>query len=129
MVVVGPLENGVEALNDIGAHRAQTNHHLRRISHRQCHVLLQVEEVVQLAIDWKKPLTFLLRGDAYPCAGGSWTQLSIGVLNHSTRARTPTYLWVIGMAVCGDKDMAALATVWTKNLQVYGRFLSLSFLC
>ena len=35
---------------------------------------------------------------------------------------------VIGMAVCGDKDMAALATIWSKNLHVYGRFVSLSFL-
>ena len=46
VVIVGPLENGVEALNDIGAHHAQTNPKCRRISHRQCHVLLQVEEVV-----------------------------------------------------------------------------------
>ena len=28
-------------------------------------------------IDWKCPLTFILRGDAYPCAGGSWTQLAL----------------------------------------------------
>ena len=39
-------------------------------------------------IDWKRPLTFLLQGDAYPCAGGSWTQLSIGLLNHGARAHT-----------------------------------------
>ena len=70
-------------------------------------------------IDWKRPLTFLLHGDAYPCAGGSWTQLSIGLLNHGAQGRTPAYLWVIGMAVCGDKDMAAPATIWSKNLQVY----------
>ena len=62
-------------------------------------------------IDWKRPLTFLPRGDAYPCGGGSWTQLCIGLLNHGARARTPAYLWVDGMAVCGDKDMAALATI------------------
>ena len=32
------------------------------------------------------------------------------------------------MAVCGDKDMAALATIWScKKLQIYGRFFSLSF--
>ena len=36
-------------------------------------------------IDWKRPLTFLLRGDAYPCTGGSWTQLSIVLLNHGVR--------------------------------------------
>ena len=64
-------------------------------------------------INWKRPLTFLLRGDAYPCANGSWTQLTIGLLNHGARGRTPAYLW---MAVCGDKDMAMLATIWSKNL-------------
>ena len=40
-------------------------------------------------IDWSRPLVFILRGDAHPCAGGSWTQLSIGLLNHGKRARTP----------------------------------------
>ena len=74
-------------------------------------------------IHWTRPLTFILRGDAYPCAGGSWTQLSIGLLNHGKRGRTPAYLWVIGMAVCGDKEMAALATIWAENLQVCGRFV------
>ena len=34
----------------------------------------------------------------------------------------------MGMAVCGDKDMAALATIWSKNLLVYGRFVWFSFL-
>ena len=55
-------------------------------------------------------------------------RLSIGLLNHGARGRSPTYVWVIGMAVCGDKDMAALATIWSKNLQVYNRFVPLSFL-
>ena len=81
------------------------------------------------AIDGKRPLTFLLRGDAYSCAARSWTQLFIGLLNHSARAHTPAYLWVMGIAICGDKDIAALATIWSKNLHVYGRFVSLSFLC
>ena len=63
-------------------------------------------------IDWSRPLTFLVRGNAYPCVGGSWIQLSIGLLNHGARGRSPAYLWVIGMAVCGDKDMAALATIF-----------------
>ena len=76
-------------------------------------------------IDWKRRLTFLLRGNAYLCTGGSRTQLSIGHLNHGARARTPAYLWVPGMAICGDEGTAALATIWSKNLQVYGPFLSL----
>ena len=73
-------------------------------------------------IDWDRPLTFIVRRDAYPCAGESWTQLSIGLLNHGKRGRTPAYLWVIGIAVCGDKDMAALAAIWAENLQVLGAF-------
>ena len=71
-------------------------------------------------MDWTRPLTFIVHGDAYLCAGGGWTQLSIGLLNHGARGRTPTYLWVIGMAVCGDKDMAALAKIWVDNLKVCG---------
>ena len=74
-------------------------------------------------INWTRPLTFIVRGDAYPCAGGSWAQLSIGLLNHGARGRTPAYLWVIGMAVCGDKDMVALATIWADNLKVCGPFV------
>ena len=74
-------------------------------------------------IDWTRPLTFIVRGYAYPCAGGSWTQLSVGLINHSARGRTPAYLWVIGMAVRGDKDMAALATMWADNLKVCGPFV------
>ena len=40
-------------------------------------------------IDRTKPLTFIVRGDAYLCAGGNWTQLSIGLLNHGSRAAHP----------------------------------------
>ena len=62
-------------------------------------------------------------GDAYPCAGGNWTQLSIGLLNHGKRGRTPAYLWVIGMAVRGNKNMVAFATTWADKLQVLGAFV------
>ena len=74
-------------------------------------------------IDCTRPLTFIVRGDVYPCAGGSWTQLSIGLLNHGARGRRAPYLWVIGMAVCRDKDMATLATKWVDNLKVCGPFI------
>ena len=57
-----------------------------------------------------------MRGDAYPCAGESWIQLSIGFLNHGKRGTT-AYLWVSGMTVCRDKDMAALATIWAENVR------------
>ena len=68
------------------------------------------------SIDWSRPLTFILRGDACPYAGVSWTQLSLGLLNHGKGARTPANLWVIRMAACGDNDMAALATTWADNV-------------
>ena len=74
-------------------------------------------------IDWTRHLTFIVRADVYPCAGGSWTQLSIGLLNHGARGRTPAYLWVIRMAVCGDKDMAALATIRADKWKVCGPFV------
>ena len=39
-------------------------------------------------INWNSPLAFILRGDAYVCAGGS-TQLSIGLLNHGSQGAAP----------------------------------------
>ena len=77
-------------------------------------------------IDWKRPLTFLLRGDADPCTGGSWTQLSIGLLNHGARGRPPAYIWLICMAVSGDKTMAPLPIKWAQNSLVYGPFFLVS---
>ena len=74
-------------------------------------------------IDWTRPLTFILHWDAYPCTISSWTQLSFGFLSHGVRSCTPASLWVTPMAVCGDKDMAALATIWAKNLKVVGPFV------
>ena len=74
-------------------------------------------------INCTRPLTFMVRRDAYPCVGGSCTQLSIGLLNHGVQGYTPGDLWVIGMAVCGDKDMATLAMIWAENLRVRGPFV------
>ena len=84
---------------------------------------VQSRPPVMDTIHWSRPLRFILRGDAYSWAGGSCTQLSIVLLNHGKQARTPAYLWVIEMAVCGDKDMPALATIWADILQVFGRFV------
>ena len=68
-------------------------------------------------IHWGRPLAFIVHRDVYPCAARSWTRLlSTGLLYHGKRGRTPADLWVIGMAVCGDKDMAALATIWAFAL-------------
>ena len=77
------------------------------------------------SIDWTGPLTFVVRGDGYPCASGSWSQLLVGLLNHGAKARTPAFLWVIGMAVTGDEDMVALGQIWAQVLQV----CSLHFSC
>ena len=33
-------------------------------------------------VDLTQPLTLVVRGGAYPCAGGSWSQLSVVLLNH-----------------------------------------------
>ena len=60
----------------------------------------------------------MVRGDGYPCAGGSWSQLSVGLLNHGVKARTPAFLWVISMAVTGEKDMVAVGQIWAHVLQV-----------
>ena len=37
---------------------------------RACYIQSQPPLVV--TIDWNRPLTFNVRRDAYPCAGGSW---------------------------------------------------------
>ena len=70
------------------------------------------------SIDWTRPLTFVVRCDGYPCAAGTWPQLSVGLLNHGVKARTPAFLWVFGMAVTGDKDMVALSQICAQVLQV-----------
>ena len=68
-------------------------------------------------------------GQERPLAGVSGIDTggrkSRGVTNpfHGARGRTSAYLSVIGMAVCGDKDTAALATIWADNLKVCGPFV------
>ena len=68
-------------------------------------------------IDWSFPLTFIVRGDGYPCAGGEWSQLSVSIVNMGLWGRIPACVWVIGLAICGDKQMATLATLW-KAIEV-----------
>ena len=53
---------------------------------------IQLRRPLMNTIEWKRPLTFLLRGDAYLCAGGCWTQLSIGIINHPARGPPPAFL-------------------------------------
>ena len=69
-------------------------------------------------IDWSHPLTFIVSGYRYPCVGGNWSKLSIGLLSHGLKGRTPADLWVVGMALTRDKDMAALGQIWAQVLQL-----------
>ena len=73
--------------------------------------------------DWGRNLTFIVRTDAYLCADGCWTPLSFGLLKHGKWGHRPAYLWGIGIVVCGDKDTAALATIWAENPHVLGAFV------
>ena len=69
-------------------------------------------------IDCSFPLTFIVRGDGYPCAGGEWSQLSISIVNMGLWGSIPACVSVIGLAICGDKQMATLATLWKVNIEV-----------
>ena len=61
------------------------------------------------------PLTCIVRADAYPVAGGNWTQLTISLANFERLARSPAGLWVLSMANCDDKAMDTLGTLWKSN--------------
>ena len=69
-------------------------------------------------IDWSLPLLFIVRGDGYPTAGVSWTNLVISLANFGERARTPGFLWVLGLAAGAEKEVDCLATLWASNVQV-----------
>ena len=64
------------------------------------------------------PLTFMVRGDAYPVAGGNWTQLTISFANFERLARSPAGFWVLSMANCDDKAMETLGMLWKSNWEV-----------
>ena len=64
------------------------------------------------------PLTFIVRGDAYPVAGSNWTQLTISLANFDRLARSPAGLWVLSMANCNQKAMDTLGTFWKSNWEV-----------
>ena len=40
-------------------------------------------------------ITLIIRGDAYPVAGCSWTQLNLSIMDHGHHARTTSHMWVI----------------------------------
>ena len=45
-------------------------------------------------------------------------QLSVSIVNMGLWGRIPACVWVIGLAICGDKQMATLATLWKANIEV-----------
>ena len=61
------------------------------------------------SMDWSRPLPIIVRADGYPCAEGQGSQLSISLVNHGLSARTPAFLWVVGMAVMGYMSMITLS--------------------
>ena len=70
------------------------------------------------SINCSFPLTFIVQGDAYPVAGGNWTQLTISLANFDRLARSPAGLWVLSM-VNGDANaMDTLGTLWKSNCEV-----------
>ena len=64
------------------------------------------------------PFTVIVQGDAYPVAGGNWSQLTISLANFDCLARSPAGLWVLSMANCDDKAMDTLGTLWKSNWEV-----------
>ena len=70
-------------------------------------------------IDWSFLLTFIVKGDGYPCACGEWSQLSVSIVDMGLWGRIRACVWVIRLAICGDKQMAPLATwiaEWCRKL-------------
>ena len=64
------------------------------------------------------PLMFIVRGDAYPVAGGNWTQLTISLATFDRLARSAAGLWVLSMANCDDKAMHTLGALWKSTWKV-----------
>ena len=69
-------------------------------------------------LNWGRPLLFIVRGDGYPTAGVSWTNLTISLANFGERARTLGFVWVLGLAAGAEKEVDCLATLWASNVQV-----------
>ena len=62
---------------------------------------------------------YIVRGNVFSYARGSWSHPGLALANHGACARQLAYYWVIAMAVCGDKDMAQLGAIWQDNLQAW----------
>ena len=64
------------------------------------------------------PLQLIVRGDGYPVAGGTWSQLTVGLANHGPSARQPAFCWVIALALWSNKEMVALGELWDIHFKV-----------
>ena len=62
---------------------------------------------------------FIVWGAVFRYTAGRWSHPGIPLANHGARPCQPAYYWVIGTAVCGDKDIAHLGAKWRDNLQVW----------
>ena len=69
-------------------------------------------------IDWSFPLTFIVGVVGYSCARGEWSQVSVSIVNMGLWERIPACVWGIGLAMCGDTQMATLATLSKANIEV-----------
>ena len=63
-------------------------------------------------------ITLIIRGDGYPVAGCSWTQLNVSIMDHGRHARTTSHMWVISLAYASNKDMEDLKILWKTNVEV-----------
>ena len=82
-------------------------------------------------IIWDFPLLFIVRGDGYPTGGVEWCNLTISLANFGKQARSPAFLWLIGLAAGSEKEMDGLAQLWKTNLEVNTHLcmLAVSWLC
>ena len=63
-------------------------------------------------------ITLIIRGDGYPVAGCSWTQLNVSIMDHGCHARTTSHMWVLSLAYASDEDMEDLKILWKTNVEV-----------
>ena len=76
----------------------------------------------QLRIPDGPRLHLIIRGDGYPVAGGSWSQMTIGMANHGPNARRPAFCWPIAIAIVNDHEMVTLGKLWAPLIEVPTRF-------
>ena len=68
--------------------------------------------------DLQDGITLIIRGDGYPVAGCSCTQLNVSIIDHGRHVRTTSHKWVIPLAYASDKDMEDLKILWKTNVEV-----------